>query len=222
MTRRGFTILELMVVLAMIGILASMLFPVFARSREQARAVQCAANMAELGLALQMYAADWSGHYPPREDDLGPIAERVQTEAIFRCPSARAGGLTSEQQAVLAKAKHVTYFPQTAGGPKPKQNQYGDYPVLADGHLLGSSYYYHAGLTTESAPRAVLVSERELSHMGKAHVLYASGAVKRVTEGEWLALVPASERYTEAQIQGLSGTPPGGGMGTGGGRGGHP
>jgi prepilin-type N-terminal cleavage/methylation domain-containing protein len=215
MRRRGFTIMELIVVVGIIGVLASMLFPVFARARELARAAQCAASVAELGLALQMYATDWGGAYPPQEDNLAPIADRVQTESVFRCPSARYSGITLAQQKLLARATEKRVVPWMAGAPSREQDlRYR--VVIADGVLLGSDYYYHAGLTTESPPEAVLLAEREAAHMGRAHVLYASGQVRRLPEAEWRQLVPPAamrgpEDYGEESPPPQSGAKQGGG-----------
>lgn len=57
--RRGFTLIELLVVVAIIGILAALLFPVFARARENARKTSCASNLKQLGIAWQMYTQDY-------------------------------------------------------------------------------------------------------------------------------------------------------------------
>jgi len=101
--RRGFTIMEILIVIAVIGILASALFPIFARTREEARATQCAANVAELGMALRMYAEDWGGAYPPQENNLAPLVAGVRTDVVFRCPSARYSGPTLEEQGASRK-----------------------------------------------------------------------------------------------------------------------
>jgi prepilin-type N-terminal cleavage/methylation domain-containing protein len=58
-SRRGFTLIELLVVIAIIAILAAILFPVFARAREQARKTSCISNMKQIGLAALMYAQDY-------------------------------------------------------------------------------------------------------------------------------------------------------------------
>lgn len=55
---KGFTLIELLVVIAIIAVLAAILFPVFARAREQARASSCLSNIKQLGTALQMYMSD--------------------------------------------------------------------------------------------------------------------------------------------------------------------
>jgi len=63
-SKRGFTLIELLVVIAIIAILAAILFPVFARAREQARKTACLSNMKQIGLALYMYAQDYDEAYP--------------------------------------------------------------------------------------------------------------------------------------------------------------
>lgn len=61
-SRQGFTLIELLVVIAIIAILAAILFPVFARAREEARKTSCLSNMKEIALATAMYAQDYDGY----------------------------------------------------------------------------------------------------------------------------------------------------------------
>jgi prepilin-type N-terminal cleavage/methylation domain-containing protein/prepilin-type processing-associated H-X9-DG protein len=64
MTRRAFTLIELLVVIAIIAILAALLFPVFARAREQARRAACTSNLKQIALAFRMYADDYDSAWP--------------------------------------------------------------------------------------------------------------------------------------------------------------
>ena len=59
MKNRAFTLIELLVVIAIIAILAAILFPVFARAREQARKTSCLSNMKQIGLGIGMYVQDY-------------------------------------------------------------------------------------------------------------------------------------------------------------------
>jgi len=57
--RSGFTLIELLIVIAIIAILAAILFPVFARARENARRASCQSNLKQIGLGLIQYAQDY-------------------------------------------------------------------------------------------------------------------------------------------------------------------
>lgn len=62
--RRAFTLIELLVVIAIIAILAAILFPVFARARENARRTSCLSNLKQIGLGVMQYTQDYDGTYP--------------------------------------------------------------------------------------------------------------------------------------------------------------
>ena len=61
---KGFTLIELLVVIAIIAIMASILFPVFARARENARRASCQSNLKQLGLAMAQYTQDYDEQLP--------------------------------------------------------------------------------------------------------------------------------------------------------------
>jgi prepilin-type N-terminal cleavage/methylation domain-containing protein/prepilin-type processing-associated H-X9-DG protein len=66
---RGFTLIELLVVIAIIAILASILFPVFARARENARRSACQSNLKQVGLGIMQYVQDYDEKYPFSSDN---------------------------------------------------------------------------------------------------------------------------------------------------------
>src|SRR5678815_4218632 len=61
----GFTLIELLVVIAIIAILAAILFPVFARAREQARQATGLSNLKQQALAMLMYVQDYDEKFCP-------------------------------------------------------------------------------------------------------------------------------------------------------------
>ena len=98
-TRQGFTLIELLVVIAIIAILAAILFPVFARARENARRASCQSNLKQMGIGAMQYSQDYDeticpsllndagytdAQSPSFVDLLQPYVKSLQ---IFSCPS---------------------------------------------------------------------------------------------------------------------------------------
>lgn len=72
---KGFTLIELLVVIAIVSLLAAILFPVFARARENSRRASCLSNVKQIGLGLQQYTQDFDEMLPRISICGGPMLE---------------------------------------------------------------------------------------------------------------------------------------------------
>lgn len=90
--RRGFTLVELLVVISIIGLLMGLSVPALSRAREDARRTKCLSNVRQLGIALEMYGDSHDGRVPPRDYDAGAVwVDRLESyyanRKLLRCPT---------------------------------------------------------------------------------------------------------------------------------------
>ncbi len=120
-SRAGFSLVELLTVIAIVGFLAAILFPVFAQVRENGRRSACLSNMRQIGLATMQYAQDYDEcmvkvyayHGPGStnlwwwQDTLQPYLKSYQ---IVLCPSqAKASSYSANRPAGLPTPLLTSY-----------------------------------------------------------------------------------------------------------------
>ncbi|MCS6949697.1 MAG: type II secretion system GspH family protein [bacterium] len=107
MRERAFTLLELLVVMAIIATIAAILLPVLSQARERARMTGCLSNARQLALAVYTYTQDYDEALPPSTNYAVPtsVPERIWTRliqpyvrdtGIFVCPSASGSGFPAD------------------------------------------------------------------------------------------------------------------------------
>ena len=137
----GFTIIELAVVIAIIGILMSMLLPAFGVAREKARRTVCLENLRQIGLGIAMYADGHNGRMP---QDLASnptlagsfnlLSNVLNSARVFICP---------DDYLLITRQK-----PKTGC------------PLIDTNVSMVSSYSYSVGLTWHDQADSIIALDR--------------------------------------------------------------
>lgn len=199
---KGFTLIELLVVIAIIAILAAILFPVFARARENARRTSCMSNLKQLGLGFMQYTQDFDEQYPGMimatynnaltygipfgwADAMQPY---IKSRQIFQCPSES----TPIHQLPTERGYTDYWFNSRLGQKSLAAVQSPSLTILSgDGNgydaanaYVGSAIYAYIGCTTTTAtgtlpPYAAACSQLTITGLGgekNAHGRHLDGA----------------------------------------------
>ncbi len=149
----GFTLVELLVVVAIIAILAALLLPALASAKAQGRRVACISNLRQIGIAIESYASDASGNIPygPKAPPFtSPLDFYTATGVPTSLLSLGSGTPLGQPVALglllpgcLAATPKVLFCP----GSDQALNANQQLALVGVGQAQGSYYYRHAGNT---------------------------------------------------------------------------
>jgi prepilin-type N-terminal cleavage/methylation domain-containing protein/prepilin-type processing-associated H-X9-DG protein len=152
--RSAFTLVELLVVIGIIAVLMSILLPALNRARESAKAVVCASNLKQLGIALAMYVNDNNQYTPRFMYDPESVAGVTTPEpgfkrwewfhAIMRYVAAQQRdftyGVATGNSGLQEEQKQSVYFCPSAKANRGRFVNWGLFPVS---YMPDSYVFYH-------------------------------------------------------------------------------
>ncbi len=124
-SQKAFTLIELLVVIAIIAILAAILFPVFARARENARRSSCQSNLKQIGLGLMQYTQDYDESLPiiwygsnPTIYWVDTVQPYVKSYQLFHCPSDSGNAVPALNNGLSSYGANMGGWREGSGTPK--------------------------------------------------------------------------------------------------------
>lgn len=85
-TQRGFTLIEMLVVIGIIAVLAAIILPVYATAQEKGRQANCLSNLHAIAVATKMYRMEEKGYPGGPKGLLALYPDYLQSPKVFACP----------------------------------------------------------------------------------------------------------------------------------------
>jgi prepilin-type N-terminal cleavage/methylation domain-containing protein/prepilin-type processing-associated H-X9-DG protein len=226
-TKHGFTLIELLVVIAIIAILAAILFPVFARARENARRASCQSNLKQIGLGVMQYVQDYDEKYPMTNNVPGNyggsdwglwmlhVQPYVKSVQLFACPSSTSNSTTTYTNTPAGTLKFPSTYNYGAneyviqGGNNAANtgfsvagiNGVALLPMVMDctGPITNNMWRVIKANDTTVAWTATTspIDERYARHLNGSNIAFADGHVKFYPQGQ---MGPDPSRSTQANV----------------------
>lgn len=167
---RSFTLVELLVVVAILMALAAMLLPALKQARQKAKQAHCVSNLHQIGMAVILYLDDQAGRLPfvpwnAQYEQFARLRPYIANERFFTCPSAQPGD---------SGATWPTYYCIPTNLTVCSDYKFNDHPSITGNHLhaLRDPNWVVVALDFDWGPDR---------HFGGNNLLFADGHV------EWFA-----------------------------------
>ncbi|BCM91549.1 hypothetical protein IAD21_03424 [Abditibacteriota bacterium] len=169
--KRAFTLLELVIVVAIIAVGAAFLWPVFARLNSPKREGSCLANLKQIGLGFIQYTQDYNDKFPfahatPTMGWADALQPYLKSRSVFWCP----------MTPTLTAPGNDNFYNRRLSGVAASKVSTPSLTILAgDGEANAPTWNLWAKSPADAATNSTSPSQR---HDGTANYLFADGYVK--------------------------------------------